>query len=101
MSTPPRRSQRCVKSLHSARSSHLNTKREGAQLTAHHVCLRLTQAVVAKGGRFLEAPVSGSKKPAMDGTPSSHASPTWSPLAISSPRIGLLVDANVSYIRRR
>jgi 3-hydroxyisobutyrate dehydrogenase-like beta-hydroxyacid dehydrogenase len=26
------------------------------------------QAIVEKGGRFLEAPVSGSKKPAEDGT---------------------------------
>jgi 3-hydroxyisobutyrate dehydrogenase-like beta-hydroxyacid dehydrogenase len=30
--------------------------------------LRIAEAVKAKGGRFLEAPVSGSKKPAEDGT---------------------------------
>ena len=29
--------------------------------------LRIGDAVAAKGGRFLEAPVSGSKKPAIDG----------------------------------
>lgn len=29
---------------------------------------RIAEAVAAKGGRFLEAPVSGSKKPAEDGT---------------------------------
>jgi len=29
---------------------------------------RIAEAVAAKGGRFLEAPVSGSKKPAIDGT---------------------------------
>ncbi len=28
---------------------------------------RIGQAITAKGGRFLEAPVSGSKKPAIDG----------------------------------
>ncbi|MFT5699645.1 MAG: glyoxylate/succinic semialdehyde reductase [Desulforhopalus sp.] len=30
--------------------------------------MRIAEAVKAKGGRFLEAPVSGSKKPAEDGT---------------------------------
>jgi hypothetical protein len=44
--------------------------------TAAHLTLPATpiQAVLGKGGRFLEAPVSGSKKPAIDG-----ASPAVSP----------------------
>lgn len=33
-----------------------------------HTSRRVAEAVTAKGGRYLEAPVSGSKKPAIDGT---------------------------------
>jgi 3-hydroxyisobutyrate dehydrogenase-like beta-hydroxyacid dehydrogenase len=32
-----------------------------------HTSQKIAEAVTAKGGRFLEAPVSGSKKPAIDG----------------------------------
>lgn len=33
-----------------------------------HTCRRIGEAVTRQGGRFLEAPVSGTKKPAEDGT---------------------------------
>jgi 3-hydroxyisobutyrate dehydrogenase-like beta-hydroxyacid dehydrogenase len=32
-----------------------------------HTSQKIAEAVTAKGGRFLEGPVSGSKKPAIDG----------------------------------
>ena len=35
---------------------------------APDTCIKIGAAIAAKGGRFLEAPVSGSRKPAEDGT---------------------------------